>query len=168
MSRDFGVANDGSVTRVNRGTGGGSTPDVTLAHQSMLNKIEWSCLEDMGSDHLPILLELECGVSAVKQASPGLRWRWGKADWDGYRREVEQKVVEVKEEVREWSISKKSSFIVDTMLSAAKSHVGQAKPRATSKVWMTEEVKTAVKKRNLLRRTVGVNREERVEACRIV
>ena len=113
MTRNFGVANDGTSTRVNLCTGGGSSPDVTLIHQSLMDKVEWSCLDDMGSDHLPILVELECGVAAVKPVNLGLRWSWRKADWEGYRQEMEHRTEQVKDEIGQWSISKKASYVVD-------------------------------------------------------
>ena len=168
MAQDFGVANDGAATRVNRGTGGESSPDVTLVHQSQLNKVEWTCLECMGSDHYPIMVELECGLTAVKAADPGLRWKWAKANWEGYRAEVEEKVEAVRGEVESWSVGKQSDFLVDSMLSAAKVHVGQAKATSAGKAWMTEEIRHAVKRRNLLRTTVAANREEWIGACREV
>ena len=60
----------------------------------------------------------------LKAANPGLRWRWKKANWEGYRGEVESKVEAVKEEVESWSLGEKSELLVDSMLNAAKAHMG--------------------------------------------
>ena len=49
LNNNFSVANDGSATRVNVGTGGKSAPDITLVHSSWLEKIEWSPTDCMGS-----------------------------------------------------------------------------------------------------------------------
>ena len=101
----------------------------------------------------------------MKTASPALKWRWGKADWEGYRKEVERMVQEGSGEAESWSLSELNSFLVRCMLSAAKSFVGQAKVKADGKSWMTKEVREAVKRRNSLRRTISANRVEWVEAC---
>jgi endonuclease/exonuclease/phosphatase family metal-dependent hydrolase len=90
MEKDFAVVNDGTPTRVNRGTGRGSAPDVSLVHQSQVDKVGWGCLECLGSDHLPILLEWECRVEVLKARVPSLRRSWGKADWEGYATSVER------------------------------------------------------------------------------
>ena len=114
------------------------------------------------------MVEWECGLSVVKAASPRLQWRWRKANWEEYRAEVERKVEAVKGEVESWSLGEQSAFLVDSMLSAAVAHVGQAKASTGGKVWMTEDIRAAVKKRNLLRTTVAANRTEWITACREV
>ena len=52
LTNNLTCCNDGSATRVNRGTGGFSAPDVTLATANISNKIKWTTVEDFGSDHL--------------------------------------------------------------------------------------------------------------------
>ena len=168
MCQDFAVVNDGTATRVNRGTGGGSAPDVSLVHHSHLDKIEWSCLECMGSDHLPILIEWECRVESLKAVDPGLRWKWSKADWPGYTAAMELKVSDASELLEAWDMEMKHAYLTSAMLSAAKTHIGQAKASSTGKPWMTDEIRQAVKHRNKLRSTVSANREEWILACREV
>ena len=108
----------------------------------------------------PYYIEWECGLSTVTTASPVLQWSWGKANWEGYRKEVDRMVEEVSGEAESWSVSRLSTFLVDCMLSAAKSFVGKAKTKSNGKSWMTREVREAVKRRNSLRRTISANREE--------
>ena len=55
--------NDGSPTRINRGTLGLSTPDVTMVSQQMSTKVKWSMIDEssMGSDHSLIIIEISDG-----------------------------------------------------------------------------------------------------------
>jgi len=60
--------NDSSTaTRVNRGTGGLSSPDITMAHPHITEWVEWSVGEDMGSDHLPVIVHVHCNVEVTKR-----------------------------------------------------------------------------------------------------
>ena len=63
---DFGVANDGSATRTNAGTGGSSAPDVTLVHNSWLDRVEWSTTDYMGSNQLPIVMSVDCQIVTLQ------------------------------------------------------------------------------------------------------
>jgi len=53
LDNDLACLNDGSHTRVNRGTGGLSTPDITFVTPGLNTKSKWTTIEetDMGSDH---------------------------------------------------------------------------------------------------------------------
>ena len=90
---DFGVANDGSATRTNDGSGGSSAPDVTLVYNSWLGRVEWSTTQCMGSDHLPIVMSVDCQIVTL-QPPPitELRWNRKKADFVGFSKKVEDKV----------------------------------------------------------------------------
>ena len=57
--------NDGTPTRVNRGTGGLSAPDLSIAHSPLLARSEWSTLAPLSSDHIPILSELGLTVQTI-------------------------------------------------------------------------------------------------------
>ena len=63
---DFAIVNDGSATMVNAGTGGRSDPDVTLINDSWLDKIEWSTMNYIGSDHLPISVIVDYALVSLK------------------------------------------------------------------------------------------------------
>ena len=60
LDNDLSYLNDGFPTRVNRGTAGLSTPDITFVTPSLSTKTKWNVVEetDMGSDHLPIVIEV--------------------------------------------------------------------------------------------------------------
>ncbi len=54
------VRNDETAVLLNRTTGGLRSLDVSLAHPSLADKAEWTLGEDLGSDQLPITIELRC------------------------------------------------------------------------------------------------------------
>ncbi len=67
------VLKDGTATLLNRATVGLSSPDVSLAHPFLADKAEWTVGEDLGSDHLPITIELRCQtpMSQTRIRGPG-------------------------------------------------------------------------------------------------
>ena len=85
MEKNLVCANTGCATRINKGTGGLSTPDITILPAHWANKVTWSTRPCMGSDHLPILIELDIDVE-TKALKPTFveGWRWAKADWNMY------------------------------------------------------------------------------------
>ena len=78
-------------TCVDRRTGRESAPDVTAVTGNLVGRCKWEALEELGSDHKPIVIELEGAVEGRKEERR-LAWAWKKADWGKY-----------KEELREWS-----------------------------------------------------------------
>ena len=66
--KDLICANSGSPTRVNRGTGGLSTPDITLTSKCFNNKVSWTTDDCLGSDHLPVITELQEAPTRTDQA----------------------------------------------------------------------------------------------------
>ena len=78
-----------SCARVNRGTGGLCAPDLSIAHSSLLARSEWSPLEPLSSDHIPILSELGLAVQSIAEVRPRLRWNWKQADWPAYSSALE-------------------------------------------------------------------------------
>ena len=169
VEKNFSVANDGEATRVNVGTGGRSAPDVTLVHNSWLDKVEWGVMDCMGSDHLPILITLDIPITTLKPTtSRSLRWNWSKADFEGFSNQVEMAVLVQKDSIGRASLDARMASLVVSITEAANSFIGKVKSSANGKAWMTRDLREAVKFRNSLRRTLGDNRREWVEACRSV
>ena len=91
MDHGMMCLNDGSATRVNRGSGGLSAPDVAFAHGSRLAGCEWRTTDRLGSDHTAIVMELECGVRFLrKRRSVRRSWNWKAADWVKFSRSIEE------------------------------------------------------------------------------
>jgi hypothetical protein len=67
MDNDLIPFNDGSKTRVNRATTGESAPDVKLVHNSLGAGATWKRLEARGSDHYPLLSEVDVTFSHLAE-----------------------------------------------------------------------------------------------------
>ena len=166
---DFGIVNDGSATRVNAGTGGRSAPDVTLINNFWLDKVEWCTIECMGSDHLPIIITVDCPLSTLKPPPiTELRWNWAKADFEGFSRDVEVSVMSTPLHIATASLDARMRYLNEVMLSAAKVNIGKVKATTNDKEWMSREIRDAIRTRNHLRRDIVVNRREWISACRKV
>ena len=86
----FAVLNTDSSTRLT-GNADPSSPDVSLASASLIISSEWQTHTTMSSDHLPILI----GLQTTSTSSPARHRKYinlRKADWTGYRQEIERKL----------------------------------------------------------------------------
>ena len=167
-SNDLAPLNDGAATRVNRGSGGLSSPDLTVVHSSLLARAEWGPLESLGSDHLPILSELDLAVHVLSEEQPRLRWNWKKADWPAYSETLDQSVLKYRTRWDHDSLSENISFLTGAMIAAAHEHIGMVRAKRLGKEWMTPEVAEAIWVRNRLGRDIAEQRSEWIEACQHV
>ena len=86
----FAVLNTDSPTRL-PGSANPSSPDVSLASTSLITSSEWQTHTTMSSDHLPILI----GLQTTATSSPARHRTYinlKKADWTGYKQEIERKL----------------------------------------------------------------------------
>ena len=86
----FAVLNTDSPTRL-PGSANPNSPDVSLASTSLITSSEWQTHTTMSSDHLPILI----GLQTTATSSPARHRTYinlKKADWTGYRQEIERKL----------------------------------------------------------------------------
>jgi hypothetical protein len=151
--------------RINRATRGKSAPDVTLVHNSLVTGATWKQLPIRGSDNYPLLCEVDMTYSHHAVLDSKLKWDWRNGDWENFQKEMEQTVSYVRPRDLRWSLKKKEG---EAILEAAKNHVGMVRTRDSGQCWMTTALKAAMKRRNLLGRTIGSNREQWLEACREV
>lgn len=156
---EFGCANDGSHSRVNPGTGGKSTPDVTLVHNSLLGHVEWECLEGIGSDHRPILFTVGKDLECLRSAKRPLRWKWSSANWSNYRQSVDDRLAEVRDAWDDWSLREKVEYLSEAMVRAAKASIAMVRGKDQLQLWMTTEIKDAIRLRNQLGRDLAANRD---------
>ena len=120
---------DGLATRVKRGIGGGSGPDVTIIHGSRLAGCEWSVADRLGSDHSAVIVEVECGgvgrlgrLEAVRRT-----WRWKAADWPAFAEQIEDILQREWSDYRLATLDARVRFLKATILNAARSYIGEAK-----------------------------------------
>ena len=164
--KDLGCLNDGTTTRRNPATGGHSTPDITVVHNSWIGRAEWCCLDEMASDHLPILVEMQLQVECLSARSDRLRWNWAEADWAAYRSAVDRKVAQSPlAGDNQASLSERLSFLTETIRSEATTHVGMVRVSSTSSPWLTAGVRAEIRKRNSLGRQLPAKRDEWLQAC---
>jgi hypothetical protein len=159
MDNDLISLNDGSRTRINCATAGDSAPDVTLVHNSLVAGATWKQLPARGLDHYPLLCELDVTYSRLVELNSNLKWDWRNADWENFQKEVEQTVSYVRPRDLRWCLKKRVTFFGEAILEAAKNHVEMVRTRDSGRCWMTPALKAAMKRRNLLGRTIGRNRE---------
>ena len=156
--------NNGSPTHTSRSSGTESTPDITLIHASMMNKVSWEKIDDLNSDHHPIMITFKDHIPRVNDR-PTYKWKLKDADWASYRIDVERNIPR---NYRWKNINKIEKRLRKTIAKAANKHVGKKKVTENNKCYLTEEIKAEIKKRNKLRETVASNREEWIESCRKV
>ena len=123
----------------------------------------------MGSDHLPIIITVDCPLSTMKPPPiTELRWNWAKADFEGFSRDVEVSVMTTPLHLATASLYARMRYLNEAMLSAAKANISKVKATTNDKEWMSREIREAIRMRNHLRRDIEVNRREWVGACRKV
>jgi hypothetical protein len=107
LDNDLITLNDGSNTRINRATKGLSAPDVTLVHTSLGAGTTWKRLGPRGSDHFPLLCEVDVTFSHLAELDSKLKWDWRNADWENFQKEVDQTVSYVRPCDLRWSLKKR-------------------------------------------------------------
>ena len=79
--------NDSKPTLFHRPSGASKKPDHTLISADIRDQCHWEILEDLGSDHLPILISIK--IEKEKHPSNrSTRWNYPKADWDKCRTRI--------------------------------------------------------------------------------
>ena len=165
LEKNLCICNNGDPTRINRGTGGCSTPDITIVSKNLEQHITWTVDEDLGSDHSPIIIKVR-NVKTRIHKEPGkrkLRWKrkGDNVNWDGFCEFVEERIDQIPKDA---SLKERNSQFTELMIKAGLVHVGKSKPRNNRFQWYTPAVRTAIKKRNKLRREVKEKREEWLKA----
>jgi hypothetical protein len=87
-SSNYGILNWDTPTRVPT-NGSPSSPDISLASDSLITSSTWKTLTTLSSDHLPILISLQTTTTVNK--SPHRTYvNLKKANWEHYTQEIEK------------------------------------------------------------------------------
>ena len=121
---DLVCLNDGEPTRFNRATGGGSAPDISMVHASLLPGADWWRHQLLGSDHLPLFLELQVKTWALKEDELKLKWNWREANWEAFRAEVDQEFDLAVPRSSRWTLKRKVDFLEKAILGSARQNMG--------------------------------------------
>ena len=167
LANDLICCNSGSHTRVSRATGGVSTPDVTLASKNLEEDIQWNTINDMGSDHLPIVFEItnEKTKTIPAPRKSTMRWKRKKADWSAFEAEIEEKLEGTYR--RKDGLHRRVENFNKILTNAGWAHVGKTQPKKKDR-YLNPNIRSAINKRNKLRDEISSKRTEWIEACQQV
>ncbi len=124
IAHSASVLNDGIATLLNRAAGGLSSPGVSLAHQSLADKAESTVGEDLGSDHLPITIELRYQPPVASDPQKRARWNNRNVNWRAFLEAVEESVRSF--QAQDMNLRLRIRRLNRAMISAAEKHVGKS------------------------------------------
>ena len=149
------VLNDGSPTHADyRGNTG--APDVTLCNRALARKCTWSIGEDLGSDHLPQLVEVSCHGGRPRRVRK-TKWSFPKADWTAFSAGCEEKFAS-EPPAPDASTDQLLDYFSTTLISQSTKTIPRG-ARADPKPWaMDPDLVAAVEERREARDALRVDR----------
>ena len=121
-----------------------SSPDI-FAPSSLALSCSWEVLQDVGSDHLPILLSIPLSpVFCPNKRPPSFNFQ--KACWDGFASYIDSHCPSA-EEYSSLSLSSAAALFTSLALNPAKSSIPFDRIKRPPKAWWSAEVKEAVSER---------------------
>ena len=168
INNQFGCANEGEPTRINRATAGFSSPDIMLCHQSHLPQVDWQTSDPLSSDHLPIITTIPLEVAIIPPAAREFRWLWGSADWPAFTETMESWATAQLPAWNALPVEAQAEAFQTAILKAAHLHIKRAPIRPRSKDWITPEIREKIKSRNRLFKQVRTQRQDWLQACQEV
>ena len=137
--------NPDTPTLLHRSSGSRSSPDISFAPSSLALSCSWKVLQDLGSDHLPILLSIPLSpVFRPNEGPPSFNFQ--KARWDGFASYIDSHCPSA-EEYSSLSLSYAAALFTSLTLSAAKSSIPFGRIKRPPKAWWSAEVEEAVSER---------------------
>ena len=118
---------------------------LAVAPSSLAFSCSWEVLQDLGSDHLPILLSIPLSpVFCSNEHPPSFNFQ--KACWDGFTSYFDSHCPSA-EEYSSLSLSSASALFTSLALNAAKSSIASDRIKRHPKAWWSAEVEEAVSER---------------------
>jgi hypothetical protein len=120
-----------------------------------------------GSDHLPILITVETQVHYQPVVGKKRqRWRDKDVDWKKFHDAFEDSFTENPSASVKTKVDEFTKLLTDT----ASKHVGKVKVGKHSKTWINPAIRTAIRKRNKLRKSLKTKkqRQDWLTACKDV
>ena len=140
--------NDGRATRIDINTGHESVLDLTLVSDSLAGKTEWEVcgVTTIGSDHYPIVVQLEMRTKTVAGGGTG-KWIFEKAKWEKYLIVSEENMLRIE---KHDDVDILNEEVSSAMYEAAMESIPRSKGKMRRKAvpWWTEQCSDAVKQRN--------------------
>ena len=146
ISSDLLPLNDPDTpTLLHRSSGSCSSPDISFAPSSLALFCSWVVLQDLGSDHLLILLSIPLSsVFRHNERPPSFNFQ--KAHWDGFASYCDSHCPSA-EEYSSLSLSSAAALFTSQTLNAAKSSIPFSCIKRHPKAWWSAEVEEAVSER---------------------
>ena len=146
ISSDLLPLNDPDTpTLLHRSSGSRSSPDISFAPNSLAFSCSWEVIQDLGFDHLPVLLSvLLSPVFRPNERPPSFNFQ--KARWDDFAFYFDSHCPSAEEY---WSLSLSSVVALFTTLAlnAAKSSIPFGRNKIQSKPWWSAEVESTISER---------------------
>ena len=160
------VLNNVSLTRASRDNQGPgfSSLDITLVDADRANSFDWSVLNELNSDHFPVLIKWNQRVGYENQKTK-TRPNYHKANWARFQEIVMESLTELAaEEVP----SRKLFIFTEALKKAASMTIPLRVLRANETPYRNDEIKCLMKECNQLRRNLALNRTAWLQKCKEV
>ena len=143
ISSDLLPLNDPDApTLLHRSSGSRSSPDISFAPSTLAFSCSWEVLQNLGSDHLPILLSIPLfPVFRPNERPPSINFQ--KAHWDGFAFYFDSHCPSA-EEYSSLSLSSAAALFTCLTLNAAKSSILFGRIKRPPKAWWSAKVEEAV------------------------
>ena len=144
ISSDLLPLNDPDTpTHLHCFSGSRSSPDIFFTPSSFALSCYWEVLQDLGSDHLPILLSIPLSpVFRPNKHPPSFNFQ--KARWDGFASYIDSHFPSAKEYS---SLSSAAALFTSLTLNASKSSIPFGRIKRPPKAWWSPEVEEAISER---------------------
>ncbi|UYV69029.1 hypothetical protein LAZ67_6002109 [Cordylochernes scorpioides] len=151
----FMCLNDGNPTHHSYSYNTAQALDISFSSPDIFHKFKWQILKSIGSDHLPILIEIstKTKTSSIKEKF----WNFKKANWNLYQQNTNEDFrkapTRIKDLEQNWISFK------NTIIKAAKVSI----PRGNIKKWIpnythqAKDIQTLITKRNELQKKCTQN-----------
>ena len=160
ISSDLLPLNDPDTpTLLHRSSGSRSSPDISFAPSTLAFSCSWEVLQDLGSDHLPILLSIPLSpVFHPNERPPSFNFQ--KARWDDFASYFDSHCPTA-EEYSSLSLSSAAALFTSLAMNAAKSSIPFGRIKRPPKAWWSAEVEEAVGERRKAFATAHRSDEDR-------
>ena len=144
ISSDLLPLNDPDTpTLLHRSSGSRSSPDISFAPSTLAFSCSWDVFQDLGSDHLPILLSIPLSPVYRPNERPS-SFNFQKSRWDGFASYFDFHCPSAEEYS---SLSSAAALSTSLALNAAKSSISFGRIKRPPKAWWSAEVEQAVSER---------------------
>ena len=147
ISTDLLPHNDPDTpTLLHRSSGSRSFPGISFDSSSLALSCSWEVLQDLGSDHLSILLFIPLSLAFRPNERPS-SFNFQKARWDDFASYFDSHCPSA-EEYSSLSLSSAAALFTSLALNAAKSSISFVRIKRSSKAWWSAEVESVVNERH--------------------